>query len=325
MSSSAESAAPPRVSAPGKILLAGEYVVLDGSRAVVMAVNRRAVAQLDAAPQELSPFVGAVRDLLAGAERQRAARVVVDTAALAADDGTKLGLGSSAAATVCAVACAVGMRDRRRLHALAHRAHATAQAPRGSRGSGADVAASVYGGVAIVAAAAPEEPLAVQPVQLPSDLALLPVWTETPAGTAPLVAAVRRFRAASPAQYGAIANRLADAADGLADAIASDDAGRAVAAIEQGGEAVAELGRAAGTALWLPAHTRIARLMARLGGAVKPTGAGGGDIALVAVPAAAAEAARDVLVGAKLPPLALDVDPDGVRDEAARSAPGRPR
>ena len=65
-----------RASAPGKLLLAGEYAVLSGGPAVVMAVNRRAVADarngargglaeslIDCAP---GPYhVQAVRDTIA--------------------------------------------------------------------------------------------------------------------------------------------------------------------------------------------------------------------------------------------------------------------
>ena len=35
-----------RASAPGKLVLLGEYVVLDGARALVMAVDRRCTATL---------------------------------------------------------------------------------------------------------------------------------------------------------------------------------------------------------------------------------------------------------------------------------------
>ena len=90
-------------SAPGKIMLGGEYAVIDGAEAVLMAVDRRAVAHLENEPCRLSPFLEAAADAIArevgGAAAERARRVVVDSEPLRAGD-VKLGLGSSAAATV---------------------------------------------------------------------------------------------------------------------------------------------------------------------------------------------------------------------------------
>jgi phosphomevalonate kinase len=315
MSSKAASADRPSSSAPGKILVTGEYAVLDGAQAVIMAVNRRARATLADAPQELSPFLAAVRDLCG--EPDRAARVVVDTGALASDNGPKLGLGSSAAATVAAVACAIGAGDRARVHDIAHRAHALAQAPRGARGSGADVAASVHGGVLVVRRdlqAGDDAPLAVQPARWPRGFAFVTAWTGAPADTPALVARVRALRADRPRDYDAIAARIAGASARLVDAIGdAGGAARAVDAIRDGGDAVAELGRAAGVALWTDAHTRIAAIAEPAGAAVKPTGAGGGDIALIVLSTPdSAASLRAELAAAGIPTLSLDVDPDGV-------------
>ena len=84
--------------------------------------------------------------------------IAVDSSALY-DDGTKLGLGSSAAVTVAATALALsGERtlpviDREEVSTIALAAHAGAA--RAARGSGADVAAAVHGGVIAVYAANP--------------------------------------------------------------------------------------------------------------------------------------------------------------------------
>ena len=37
-------------SAPGKVVLCGEYAVLDGEPAICMALNRRAIAKVDESP-----------------------------------------------------------------------------------------------------------------------------------------------------------------------------------------------------------------------------------------------------------------------------------
>jgi phosphomevalonate kinase len=99
--------------APGKLILTGEYAVLDGATAVVIAVDRRVVARRVPEAQP-SPFLAAVAEQLAarfGAESPAATTaraIAVDSSACyAAEGGMKLGLGSSAAVTVAAAALAL--------------------------------------------------------------------------------------------------------------------------------------------------------------------------------------------------------------------------
>ncbi len=145
--------------APGKLILTGEYAVLDGAPALVIAVDRRVIAT-GASARCSSPFLLAVARELAlryGADSpsaRAALRVAVDSSAFyAASDCTqKLGLGSSAAVTVAAAALALaaqGSNDRDEVLAIALAAHANAQGTKGARGSGADIAAAVYGGAIV--------------------------------------------------------------------------------------------------------------------------------------------------------------------------------
>src|SRR5262249_38651593 len=211
-------------SAPGKVLWAGEYAVLDGHPAVVSAVDRRVVARFGDAAQELSPFLEAVRAELGDA----VGRVQVDSSALARD-GRKLGLGSSAAAVVAAAGLVLGTDDRARIHEVAHRAHARAQAPRGARGSGADIAASVHGGLLEVTRTDDETPNLVERIAgAPPPFCL--VWTETPADTPTLVARVRAFAASAPQAHKTCMDHLGAVAAGLAAAMRAADAPGAVAA-----------------------------------------------------------------------------------------------
>lgn len=146
--------------APGKLILTGEYAVLDGAPALVIAVDRRVVARREGIPPG-SPFLLAVARELA--QRYGAAspgalaalEIAVDSSAFydAADRTQKLGLGSSAAVTVAATALALaaqhGAIDRDEVLAIALAAHANAQGAKGARGSGADIAAAVYGGAIV--------------------------------------------------------------------------------------------------------------------------------------------------------------------------------
>ena len=97
-------------SAPGKVVLAGEYVVLDGAPAVSMAVNRRAVVTLDAADElsVRSKGLDGSTDLRLFDNVRHALRsdkwcgaACLDTRAFSdANAGIKYGIGSSAALAV---------------------------------------------------------------------------------------------------------------------------------------------------------------------------------------------------------------------------------
>ncbi|MBK7070968.1 MAG: hypothetical protein IPH44_01595 [Myxococcales bacterium] len=294
--------------APGKIMLTGEYAVLDGGAAVVIAVDRRVRATVGPAPVALSEFLAAAAEELGrevGAEAAAAlARVTVDSEALR-QDGHKLGLGSSAAATVAAVAAAlhaVGAFDRAHVGRLAAAAHAAAQGRRGAAGSGADIAASTWGGAIVFTRGA------VAPIALPAGLALDVAWTGAPADTATLVAAVTAARA-RPGVDAALA-AIAAASAALAGATTAP---AALAGFAAAAEATARLAATTGVAL-VPAAVRALQLrLAPLGAVAKTTGAGGGDLVVIARPAALARnLVTAALVEAGLCPLSLALDPTGV-------------
>jgi phosphomevalonate kinase len=114
---------------------------------------------------------------------------------------------------------------------------------------------------------------------LPPDLHLLFPWTGVSASTAPLVAAVRQLREHQPARYEPLCAAISASAESLAHA---ENAAAAVLAIDEGGQSLRALGDAAGVELWLPMHTTLADLANAHEGALKPTGAGAGDLALAA-------------------------------------------
>jgi phosphomevalonate kinase len=303
-------------SAPGKVLWAGEYAVLDGHTAVVCAVDRRAIVRRVDAAGPLSPFLEALRvelDADAPGSGDALRRMRVDTSALA-QGGRKLGIGSSAAAVVAAAAAVLGVADRARLHAVAHRAHARAQAPRGARGSGADVAASVHGGLLRLArldGADDDTPLVVTPIPRPPPPTSL-LWTGSPADTPSLVARVRALRSRDPNAHAACISRLGAVARDLAAALERGDASAGVAAIAAGADALSALADAAGAALVPPAFAAVRSLAARYQGAAKPTGAGGGDLLLCVFADPDARAAFDAAArAAGMIPLALAVSLQG--------------
>ena len=304
------------VSAPGKLILAGEYAVLRGGIAVVAAVRRRAIAR-QVAPDParaaaLSPFLAAaVRVLESSADAAAAAALLrdaidVDTSALH-DGPTKLGLGSSAAATVAGIGCALagaGLPLRRDLVlTLARNAHRLAQGARGVPGSGADVLASTHGGTLWM------RDSEHGPLSLPA-VTWVPLWTGQAADTVTLVAAVEHARVARPLEVDVTVDAIGAAAQQLTEA--TGPAG-VIAAIEAGGEAIARLGAVVGIDLETERVREVRRAVRAAGGAVKTCGAGGGDVAIAALPPGF-EVTR--LAGAfsksGCTPLDLPFDPRGV-------------
>ncbi|HEY2370743.1 MAG TPA: hypothetical protein VGH87_30320, partial [Polyangiaceae bacterium] len=127
-----------KVAAPGKLVITGAYVVLEGAPAIVCAVDRYAYAE--------DRNGETTREVAAALDPAPA----IDTRALE-DASQKLGLGSSAAALVAALGLRRAQagedlgaeKARRDIFERAREVHARVQ----GGGSGVDVAASTFGGV----------------------------------------------------------------------------------------------------------------------------------------------------------------------------------
>lgn len=305
--------------APGKLILTGEYAVLDGAPALVTAVDRRAIATRDSASGSSAFLLAVAREL---ADRRggddvaaRAAlEIAVDSSAFYDGHGTKLGLGSSAAVTVAATACALaeaGPLDRDEVMRIACAAHGNAQGQRGTRGSGADIAAAVHGGTIAYTIDAPHRPL-----RWPAGVTLVPFFTGSAADTVTLVAQVAAARAARPAEVEAALLAIGDASRAACGALSAPPelASRAVvAALALAAIGIDRLAAVTGVDL-VPACVSAARTaLTRLGGTAKTTGAGGGDVAVAVVPAPSdvTEVGR-ILIESGCRPLRLSVDETGV-------------
>lgn len=307
-------------SAPGKLILTGEYAVLDGAPAIAIAVDRRAVARRNAIPRGSSPFLLAVADEIAARRgaadpaARAALEISVDSSAFY-DKLTKLGLGSSAAVTVAATALALGTADRDEVLAVALAAHARAQGPRGARGSGADIAASVHGGTIIFTRSDGAAPR-IERRRWPASVVLLPFFTGAPADTAQLVAQVAAARAANPGQIDAALAAIADASRAACTALTAPPDIAPIALIGSlalAGNAIDRLAIATELDLVPECVTRARAALARLGGTAKTTGAGGGDVGIAVLPATAdATAATRALIEAGCQPLRISRDETGV-------------
>jgi phosphomevalonate kinase len=293
--------------APGKALLCGEYAVLHGAPAISVAVDRYARATFGAGRE--SPFV-------TEALRRTGATgpVAVDTDAFY-DAGRKLGIGSSAAVTVatCGLALARAGQaiDAQRVFALADEAHAAAQ---GARGSGVDVATSVWGGAIRFTRRAGVADVA--PVALPDGVQVTFVFTGSSASTPDFLARVKALAERDRAAHDAAMSRLISDAHAFATAVDDNDARELIAAAARYGEAMRALGHAARLEIVTPDLARLDVLARRHGGAAKPSGAGGGDlgVAFTTNPDDTC-ALLDDLEAAKLSVLPLGVCAPGLRLE----------
>ena len=293
------------VRAPGKAFLSGEYAVLHGAPAVVVAVNRHVRARLETGPvPQLSPFL---TELLRRRPAPPETYPVADSSALDAPEGGKLGLGSSAAVTVAA-AGALLARDGRSLHDTAVRAEllrlcvASHRAAQGGRGSGGDVAASVYGGVVRVALRSGE--LEVCPAELPADFTLKLFRLGGSVSTPEMLRRVEALATAEGARHAALMDALVCAAE---------DFGRdPIEAIRAQLRRLTALGVAAGVEIVPRAGWALAAAAEAVGGAAKPSGAGGGDLAVALVPT---KRLADFVRMAAAAPLELEIDETGVTVE----------
>jgi phosphomevalonate kinase len=316
-------------SAPGKLILLGEYAVLEGAPALVAAVDRRAAVRIETGlPSEIRVTAtdlgiharatvrsGALTWDLGPAQRSRLrlvetvlramllgqaapeGGVIPDAAALGGlnitlstaaffdapppdkpafdEPRVKLGLGSSAAVTV---ALAGALRAHLGLPAptLAElvRLHRAAQ---DGRGSGADIGASLAGGVIAYRGGDTESPT-LTPTHLPSGAHWCCVFTGRPASTSAYLARLAEWRIDHPDRYAARMSHLADIAEAGAAAAGASELPPFLDALAAYADGLDGLGSDAGIDIMSDRHRAILGAAADCGVLYKPSGAGGGDI-----------------------------------------------
>lgn len=238
--------------------------------------------------------------------------------------GRKLGLGSSAAVVVGVVAAVVDVITERAevslsnsqkfawdseanraphtasdtisrevLFKLSALAHFRAQ----GSGSGADVAAAVYGGLIRYTAfpaswmnqhlrsgssirqilQAPWPCLSISKLTWPSSLSLFVGWTGQAASTSRLVAAITAFRSNHEAVFAGFLKDSAKAVEKLLDGLETQQSDVILESLKLNRKALAELGNSAGVRIETDELKVLADLAESWGGAGKPSGAGGGD------------------------------------------------
>lgn len=311
---------PITISAPAKALIMGEYAVLEGHPAVVQALARFARVTLTpdqpftvTAPplieqpldfgfddqqqfqwqkpdnEQRLPFVGPLMRALGDWRRHyhESWSLELNTRDFFISDngstGHKIGLGSSAALTVALAATWFGHRhpgqtfDRQRWLPLLVKLHRDLQ---GGSGSGVDIAASLYGGLS--AYQIREDNYQARPLSWPDGVECIWIWLGHSASTRVFLGRMQDFRNDQPGEYAAHLQTMGELAQAGCQAFTDGSAQACLDTISAYGQAMQALGDAADAPVYTDAHRRLAQLAAQHGVAFKPSGAGGGDIALAA-------------------------------------------
>ncbi|MGB3052484.1 MAG: hypothetical protein WBB42_15895 [Polyangiales bacterium] len=309
---------PRGVSAPGKAFLCGEYAVLSGAPTIVAAVGRRVIARWTRLPPRPELLPREANATIATAEQDFGPlrhHLSLDTRRLY-DGPKKLGLGSSAAVAAASAAAIAALNGhdlnqgeiRDRVFATAWRGHSSV-AP---QGSGADVAAATYGGY-LGFQGRRGKPV-VEPVAPPSSLVMLLIWTGEPARTSHLLAQVSRLREQDPSVHDRCMAVLRERADEFAHAFRADHARGVIRTAREYGACMSALGVAAQAPIVTSKLRRVADWAEWHGGAAKPSGAGGGDLAVAFFSDRnAAEHFAAVCRNDGLLPLDVEMGAEGVR------------
>ena len=329
-------------SAPGKLVLLGEYAVLEGAPALVLAVDRRARVTLADAGGEcweiVSPTLGLQARLrlhdrnatwidAASAELGWIAtllarfpdtgslppcRIELDSDAFYLDHGGtrgKLGFGSSAALTVALLGA---------LHALADlappalvEAIETHRAIQHGHGSGIDIAASAAGGLSRFQWAG--DAVRNDSLRWPEGLHWTCVYSGRPASTRAMLATVGAWREREPTAFTQYMHELATISSRGIDALTANDAATFLSSLHEYATALARFGTAAGADIASREHRAIASIAETCGCVYKSCGAGGGDIGVTfAVEDGRLREFSERASRAGFPVIGLEADPKGL-------------
>ncbi len=246
------------VLAPGKLMIAGEYAVLDGAPALVLAVNRgvRCIVEESDTLEIITPDGDDrfVRPVLKDTPSKYTFSAWNPT-----DLPEKPGFGGSAAACVAAcIAAGTPAEEAISIH----------RAVQGG-GSGADVAASIHGGMIRFHAGQSTSVSPVRPVV---------IWSGKSAKTQPLIDQYRSW---------------SDRSDFVRESAAIVDSFHEdpVARLQENAHLLQHMAIVSGLRYATPRLAAIASTAQRYGGAAKPSGAGGGDCAIALFPDPEAEQA----------------------------------
>ncbi|HJP37544.1 MAG: hypothetical protein QF483_04110 [Gammaproteobacteria bacterium] len=307
-------------SAPGKIMLVGEYAVLEGAPAIVAAINVRARAQVVAISGPESVFFdalsgrayyfvidgstglrwvgdhpeanGTILEAVIASCCEHSAlfvdgpsfRISMHTDEFFTNGGghrVKLGVGSSAAALVAFVGALMAeLNLAPTAEELLAVCHAAHRRFQGGIGSGADIATALYGGVVVVRSTTAPETISAAACAWPDNLLAMPIWSGVSASTPELLTRFNAFKAASPDQHHHHLRRLKTLSEQACTVWSEQSISDILDTLTSYDEALCSFDAEAGIGICIEPHARIRQLVEKHGAVYKTSGAGGGDFGL---------------------------------------------
>lgn len=308
-----------RATAPGKLVLAGEYAVVDGGVALSAGVNVRAIAHL-------SSLAGAYNELHivnsdttiqfqceADGVIQWRTRPDENTAILAA---VIAALHALDLWQVPATSFRLALDSRKFYHYVDRTGGNAGKQKLGlgssaavcvatmgvflellnirqelpyflaahkqlqqGRGSGVDVVTSFNGGVVEYQREVPDEPVCRQ-LAWPAGLHVLPVWTGKSASTIGMLERLENFRQQHTDEYARLMGELSAAGAYVAARWDSGEADALLAGLQDFAERLQTLDQAAAIGIWSDVHQELGRIAGEFDAVYKPSGAGNGDFGL---------------------------------------------
>ena len=256
-----------KVCVPGKLMLLGEYAVLTGAPAMVSSVDRYAVIQWSQRPKRASPIIRAVAHEYEATKQQE--YLVADTKSFYQQSGQKLGIGSSAAV---AVGASVFLRQAVDDIAL-RKALDSHRAASDGIGSGVDLASVFHGGVI----ATTQQPAKVETLfPFFEDLHLAIFFLAKSASTKAMVAKCQRSD-----DWTSLTQSMSELSQRGIRAYQKRQTSEFMNIVGEYGRHMRALGTAANVPIYTPQMELLDKCASSYGAVSKPSGAGGGDVALV--------------------------------------------
>lgn len=323
---------------PGKLMIAGEYAVLEQyQRLVVAAVDRYVTAELTSS--EVGKLTLVNRDVDNAFWEYKDESVVIEaedkvvsfvkealqttftylqeqdieitpfelTITSELDDlsGAKYGLGSSAAVTTAVIKVVLDYllteeASSEMVFKLAAIAHLKVQ----GNGSGADVAASTFGGWIEYSSYQAEwlleeikkakslsrlikrnwQYFKLETLKLPENLSLCVGWTGQAASTSDYVEKIQQFKHKDHQAYAEFMVQSSTAVQEILHGMKEGEIELINEGIQMNREALRRLGEQSGVELETPELAALCDLAEKHGGVAKPSGAGGGDCGIAFMP-----------------------------------------
>ncbi|WP_404450912.1 phosphomevalonate kinase [Virgibacillus necropolis] len=355
------------IKVPGKLMIAGEYAILEAyQRSIVMAVDRFVYAKITSSSEShvslpklnlenLSwNFKNENIHIATNDKRVNfvenamniAYRYIIEqgqtftnfdlsvTSELDDESGIKYGLGSSAAVVTAVVKAIIEKHEIPCTPTLLFKLAAIAHVQSQGSGSGADVAASSFGGMLTYTSFQAEWLLertgnatsitemveqdwpyfSVKAVGLPKDIQMMIGWTGNPASTKDFIKKINVLKVHKSGLYNQFIEQSSNAVKMIIQGIESNESKQISNGIASNRKALALLGKRAEADIETLLLKTLSDIAEQNGGAGKPSGAGGGDCGIAFLPSK--EKVNQVIQEweeAGIKPLSLSVYPDGAK------------